>query len=255
VDDIETIATEPGSEFVSWLDGLASVMSAFHQHETTPVTGSNPTSTGCQVDIQGNPEMQSSQPEDTYLASDTDQPTQPRAEETATWDKTFPVAPDSQPVPDMPVTGESEKPTQAETAKMANPASQTGTAIEEENAHLWNELGSIYYNTGAYADAIHAFERAIELDRSYAWSYSNLASLYSRQGRYEEALPLYKKELSLVREAKDKALLWNRMGDTYRRLDQHDQAAAAYRKAMELDPNNVSLLTRARFSLLGNCRA
>ncbi len=102
---------------------------------------------------------------------------------------------------------------------------------------------------------MHAFEKAIELDRSYGWSYNNLASLYSRQGRYQDAIPLYQKGLQFLGEAKDKALLWNRLGDAYRRLDEHDQAAAAYRKAMELDPDNVSLLTRARFSLLGNCRA
>ena len=60
---------------------------------------------------------------------------------------------------------------------------------------------------------------------------------------------------TLMSEAKDKALLWNRLGDAYRRMDQHDNAAAAYKKAVELDPDNVSLLTRARFSLLGNCRA
>ena len=37
--------------------------------------------------------------------------------------------------------------------------------------------------------------------------------------------------------------------------NQREKAAAAYKKAVELDPENVSLLTRARFSLLGNCRS
>jgi Flp pilus assembly protein TadD len=66
---------------------------------------------------------------------------------------------------------------------------------------------------------------------------------------------MYQKGLQYLGEPRDKALLWNRLGDTYRRLNEQDRAAAAYRKAMELDPTNVSLLTRARFSLLGNCRA
>ena len=135
------------------------------------------------------------------------------------------------------------------------PASQTSAAIEEENAHLWNELGSIYVNTGAYDEAINAFKKAIELDLSYGWSYNNLAALYSRQGRYQDAIPLYQKGLQFLGEPRDKALLWNRLGDAYRRLNEQDHAAAAYRKAMELDPDNVSILTRARFSLLGNCRA
>jgi len=57
-----------------------------------------------------------------------------------------------------------------------------------------------------------------------------------------------------MNDCKDKALLWNRLGDTFRRLDEHGQAVSAYRKAIELNPENVSLLTRARLSLLGNLR-
>jgi tetratricopeptide (TPR) repeat protein len=153
-----------------------------------------------------------------------------------------------------------------ETAVISDPASEHSVAesedanqnqvtINEENAQIWNELGNIYYNTGAFDEAMHAFEMAIELDPSYGWSYNNLASIYFHQKRFADAIPLYQKGLQLLDDYKDRALLWNRLGDAYRRLDEHDQAAAAYRKAIELNPENVSLLTRARFSLLGNRRA
>jgi tetratricopeptide (TPR) repeat protein len=128
-------------------------------------------------------------------------------------------------------------------------------SIDEKNAQIWNELGNIYYNTGAFDEAMHAFEMAIQLDPSNGWSYNNLASIHFHQKRYAEAIPLYQDALQLLDNQKDKALLWNRVGDTYRRMDQPDQASAAYRKAIELNPENVSLLTRARFSLLGNLRA
>ena len=131
---------------------------------------------------------------------------------------------------------------------------RTQVTIDEKNAQIWNELGNIYYNTGAFDEALHAFEMAIELDPSYGWSYNNLASIYYHQKRFADAVPLYQKGLQLLDDNKDKALLWNRLGDTFRRLDRHDQAASAYRKAMELNPENVSLLTRARLSLLGNLR-
>jgi tetratricopeptide (TPR) repeat protein len=131
---------------------------------------------------------------------------------------------------------------------------QTQATINKKNAQIWNELGNIYYNTGAFDEAMHAFEMAIELDPIYGWSYNNLASIYIHNKRYAEAIPLYEKGLQLLDEQKDKAVLWNRMGDAYRRLNEQEQAVMAYRKAMELDPDNVSLLTRARFSLLGNLR-
>ncbi len=133
-------------------------------------------------------------------------------------------------------------------------ASQTQLTINEKNAQIWNELGNIYYNTGAFDEAMHAFEMAIELDPAYGWSYNNLASIYFHYKRFAEAIPLYQKAIQLLDDQKDKALLMNRLGDAYRRMNQRDQALSAYRTAMELDPDNVSLLTRARFSLLGNLR-
>jgi tetratricopeptide (TPR) repeat protein len=134
-------------------------------------------------------------------------------------------------------------------------ANQNQVTIDVKNAQIWNELGNIYYNSGAFEEAMNAFEMAIELDPSYGWSYNNLASIYFHQKRYSEAIPLYQKGLQLLDDYKDKAFLWNRLGDAYRRLDENDQAAEAYRKAIDLDPENVPLLTRARFSLLGNLRA
>jgi tetratricopeptide (TPR) repeat protein len=133
-------------------------------------------------------------------------------------------------------------------------ADRTQVTINEKNAQIWYELGNIYYNTGAFDEAMHAFEMALELDPSLGWSYNNLASIYFQKKRYAEAIPLYQKGLQLMENIKDKALLWNRMGDAFRRLNEHNQAAAAYRKAKELDPDN-GLLSRARTSLLANHRA
>jgi tetratricopeptide (TPR) repeat protein len=251
MDDNPTIPGEPKAEILNWLDGLGTFMTSFHQHGMTGPTGAIPAAAGEPDEIKETLEMQFVQPETAYPVFTKDEPTQPSKEETVCWDEPWKMFQDTQPSPDPDISARGEP----ETTSPPEPASQTGPAIEEENAHLWNELGSIYFNTGAYDEAINAFKKAIELDRSYGWSYNNLAALYSRQGRYKDAIPMYQKGLQYVGDAKDKALLWNRLGDVYRRLNEHDRAAAAYRKAMELDPDNVSLLTRARFSLLGNCRA
>ena len=144
-----------------------------------------------------------------------------------------------------------------EPIESADPAPTVPPAPEdpdEKNANAWNELGNIYFNAGAVDEAAKAFHKAIELDKDFGWPYSNLATVYAHKGRYTEAIPLYQKSIELVQNARDQALLWNHMGDAYRRLNDHDNAMAAYKKAMELDPSNTSLLTRARFSLLGNCK-
>jgi tetratricopeptide (TPR) repeat protein len=248
---LDTEAPLPGrtSTILSWLDGLATFMATFHHLETTEPTVSDPKATGNLDENEVPLEMQFDQLEPIYPVFTKDGPIQSGTEAAANWYEPLSALPDSISAPVTPVINEVDETAQAETASQAAPAT------EEENAHLWNELGSIYLNTGAYDEAINSFKKAIELDETYGWSYNNLATLYIRQGQYKDAIPLYQKGLKYIQEAKAKALLWNRLGDAYRRLNEHDRAAAAYRKAMELDPDNVSLLTRARLSLLGNCRA
>ncbi len=233
----------------SWLDGLASFMSTFHQPEISTATAMDPAGTGNQAGLVEVLETGSIQPDEPYPVYTEDEPVQSGEPDTTSSDETSPSLSGSPSASDLPVITEEEPSTPAEEV------SPTSPVVEEENAHLWNELGRIYLNTGAFSEAIDAFKKAIELDASDGWSYNNLAALYTRQGHYEDAVPLYQKGLDNLGEPRDKALLWNRLGDAYRKLDEPRQAAAAYRKAMEIDPNNVSLLTRARLSLLGNCWA
>ncbi len=53
---------------------------------------------------------------------------------------------------------------------------------------LWNELGNLYFMSGAYEQAIHAYSRSIQTDSSYGKPYSNLALIYVHQGKYDEAV-------------------------------------------------------------------
>ncbi len=105
---------------------------------------------------------------------------------------------------------------------------------------IWNELGNLYYNTGAYNEAIRIYQRAIALDQGCAESYSNLASIYIRQERYEEVISLLQKGIGVMDEAKDKACMWNQLGEVYGKMDDCENAAASYRMAAELDPDNIA---------------
>ncbi len=276
--------TRPDPEFVNWLDGLASVLPVTAQSEMAGTDGSSPIgagqvgediNSGTEADFQAYPAgLPTLTVEDeTYYSSETSAeipgfqslPATPLEEEGCLHSNqvSTEITEETDPVlvyDDQDYLEKEEANIFEETAPQAGSLDdgQDGEAegaINEKNAQIWNELGNIYYNTGAFDEAMHAFEMAIELDPSYGWSYNNLASVHFHQKNYADAIPLYQKGLELLDDYKDKAMLWNRLGDAYRRLDDQDQAAAAYRKAIELDPDNVSLLTRARFSLLGNLRA
>ncbi len=123
---------------------------------------------------------------------------------------------------------------------------------DTKNAHVWNELGNVYFDTGAYEEAITAYTKAIELDIRFAWPYSNLALAYVQKEKYEEAVLLYQRSIELFETDKDKAVTFNRLGNVYRRMNDYDNAIASYQRADELDPNNATRSLRSRFSLLGS---
>ena len=70
-----------------------------------------------------------------------------------------------------------------------DPSGELRIEMDTKNAHVWNELGNVYFNTGAFDDAVFAYSKAIELDRWFAWPYSNLALAYVQKGRYRRSDP------------------------------------------------------------------
>lgn len=129
---------------------------------------------------------------------------------------------------------------------------EAGVESDSQNPQVWNELGNVYFNSGAYENAILAYKQAIELDPQFAWAYSNLALAYAQKDGFADAILLYKRSIDLFESDKDKAITWNRLGNLYRQHQEYDMAITAYQTADELDPDNVSLALRSRFSLLGN---
>jgi tetratricopeptide (TPR) repeat protein len=134
-------------------------------------------------------------------------------------------------------------------------ASEMSIAMESKNAQVWNELGNMYLKSGSYDDAIASYSKAIELERHFAWPYSNLALAYVQKGYFAEAILLYQRSIELFSLDKDKAVTWNRLGNVYRRMNDYDNAIAAYQTADELDPENATLSLRSSFGLLGNLYA
>lgn len=139
----------------------------------------------------------------------------------------------------------------ADPVTIVDPFGEVQMEVDINNAKVWNELGNVYYNNGALEDAIVAYAKSIELDRSFAWPYSNLALVYVQKDRLAEAVLLYQRSIELFNQEKDKAIAWNCLGNVYRRMDDYTNAISAYQRADELDPNNISSSLQSRYSLLG----
>jgi len=96
---------------------------------------------------------------------------------------------------------------------------------------FWNEIGNLYFMSGAYEPAIHAYLRSIKLENTFGRSYSNLALAYVRTGKYKEAIKLYRRGIQLLSDNKEKAATWNRLGILYRQIKEYDNALEAYQRA------------------------
>jgi len=129
------------------------------------------------------------------------------------------------------------------------------TKPNSQNAQVWIELGNLFFKAGSYAQAADSYEKAVKLDPASGWANSNLAMALVFRNRYTEAVTLYLKSIELFSEDKDKAVAWNRLGNVYRRMNDYDNAKQAYQNAIALSNEKSSLLTRTRFSLLGNIYA
>ena len=106
---------------------------------------------------------------------------------------------------------------------------------------LWNELGNLYFLSGSFDQAIHAYTRSIALDKSYGRPYGNLALTYVQKGKYTEAIDLYLRSIKLLDEDQEKAQCWYKLGNVYRHLKEYHQAVDAYQKADALAPEMQEL--------------
>lgn len=125
--------------------------------------------------------------------------------------------------------------------------------IDLRNAHIWNELGNIYFRVAAYDEALEAYNKAMALGLQLGLLYSNLGFACAHKGKFAEAVPLYEKSIELLSSDTDKALSWSRLGDAYSQMNEYVPAVSAYGKAVELDPANLSFgesLNQAREKLV-----
>lgn len=129
----------------------------------------------------------------------------------------------------------------------------TNLEPNSRNAQVWFELGNLFFKSGSYKESANAFRKAIKIDPESGWAYSNLAMALVSQGEYSEAATLYLKSIELFNSDKDKSVSWNRLGNVYRKMNDEGKARKAYQTALILAKEKVNLLTRTRFSLLGNC--
>lgn len=110
--------------------------------------------------------------------------------------------------------------------------------VEPQNALYRNAVGAVLLNVGRFPDAQVEFQKAVELDPTYADAFHNLGSAYAEQAKWDEAIGAYKKALAQTIYASPENT-YNNLGYAYWALDRRKDAEDAFRAALQLEPKLV----------------
>ena len=108
-------------------------------------------------------------------------------------------------------------------------------ALAENASHFLN-LGRSLDAEGRTAEAIEAYQRAIELDPGMAQAHANLVGSFGRTGEIDQAEAHYAKAIALNPNL---AELHNNWGVVQASQGDSAAATAAFRRALESDPNSA----------------
>jgi tetratricopeptide (TPR) repeat protein len=101
-----------------------------------------------------------------------------------------------------------------------------------------NNFGADLLKQGRLEEAITEFERAVEMDPSYAAAYFNLGYAYERRDRIDDAITQYKKAIQLE---PGNVLGLNNLGVIYDKKGLYEDAIASYEQALKIDPSNTTV--------------
>jgi tetratricopeptide (TPR) repeat protein len=122
---------------------------------------------------------------------------------------------------------------------------QAESKLPEQVVALRKQLGEAYYELsngllwprGAKSsmpsrDGLRAAQHAVNLSPENGSAYYNLGVALSDLKRHDEAIAAYKKAIAI----EPRATRFNGLGNVYRDLGRHDEAIAEFQRAIQLDP-------------------
>ena len=118
---------------------------------------------------------------------------------------------------------------------------QQAIALDPENATYHNALGVLYLDMRKPVDAQAEFQKAVDLNPSYAEAQHNLGLSLAEQGRFEQAIAGYRKALSVPMYTTPE-VAYNNMGNALFAEGKYREAEDAYRAALQLNNRMPSAL-------------
>ena len=107
---------------------------------------------------------------------------------------------------------------------------------DKNYSEAWNNLGVAYERMGKYNEAIEAYKTALlnTFYRNPEKAFNNLGRVYYRNKKYDDAVDAYKEA---IKRTSDFVLPYYGLALCYNAAGKYGNAAAALRKALEVDPS------------------
>ena len=112
-------------------------------------------------------------------------------------------------------------------------------AVRSQRWQQLHDQGVTLAEQGKYAEAMHDFNRVIELNPMFAKAYANRATLFTQSGDLERARADYQRACNL-----DPNLLHPQLGlgRVYHLLDSKEEALVCFNQAVKLDPDKADII-------------
>jgi tetratricopeptide (TPR) repeat protein len=114
-----------------------------------------------------------------------------------------------------------------------------GLSDPELARQYWMRLAVIEERLGKVDEAAASYEKVLALDPADAEALQAMDALYRRTGHWEELISVFRKRIELAQDAGDREAIYAQMAQVYEeRLGKPDDAIAAYREVLALDPTS-----------------
>jgi len=120
----------------------------------------------------------------------------------------------------------------------AQKAAEKAVELVPENADASARLGSIFFFTGDYSQAIRSMKRAVDLRPIYPGWYSlYLSRAYAYQGEFDQAIKWAKDGLARVKSDTMRTIMSASLAFVYQEAGKKEEAEAAARSTLTFDPD------------------
>lgn len=116
--------------------------------------------------------------------------------------------------------------------QLALHAIEKATELDSNYYDAWHQKGFILDEMEKYSEAVNAYKKAIEVKQDAANSFSAMGVTYTKLKKYEDAIDAYNKALKIDPSFK---IVWINIGYTLGLQEKYEEALSAYDKAVQLN--------------------